>query len=145
MRNRVTGEYEKPDERSMIEMEGIVMGDGDDRGDFRRVLISSIGANRLDHPDEKQIDYPKVFPDLFRRLRDHYFGERKKVIRRMRDRLLPLPQRGKAQLLAKEAAQIEGMLQTMVTKTTLHPLLPRRHPLPHEAALRGVSRGGVSR
>jgi predicted Ser/Thr protein kinase len=116
MRNRVTGEYEKPDDKIMIEMEGIVMGDGDDRGDFRRGLISSIGANRLDHPDEKQIDYPKVFPDLFRRLRDHYFGERKKVIRRMRDNYFRFLNEEKAQLLAKEAAQIEGMLQTMVTK-----------------------------
>jgi predicted Ser/Thr protein kinase len=116
MRNRVTGDYEKPDENVMGEMESIVMGEEDDKSDFRRQLITSIGAHKLDHPDDKEIDYTKIFPDLFRRLRDHYFGERKKVIRRLRDNYLRYLSDEKGLLLPKELAQIEGMLNTMVSK-----------------------------
>jgi predicted Ser/Thr protein kinase len=113
MKNRITGAYDKPDENVMAEMEGIIMGEDDDRTDFRRGMISSIGAHKLDHPDDKGIDYSKIFPDLFRRLRDHYFGERKKVIRRLRDNYLRYLSDEKNALLPKELAQIEAMLKTM--------------------------------
>lgn len=116
MRNRITGDYEKPDENIMVEMEGIVMPDGDDRGDFRRSLISSVGAHRLEHPEDKTFHYEKIFPDLFRRLRDHYFGERKKVIRRVRDNYYRFLNDEKKALLAKELTQIEAMLQSMTTR-----------------------------
>ena len=116
MRNRVTGAYDKPDENVMTEVEAIVMGESDDRGDFRRGLISSIGANKLDHPNDTEIDYSKIFPDLFRRLRDHYFGERKKVIRRLRENYLRFLNDEKAALLPKELAQIETMLSTMTSR-----------------------------
>ena len=39
MRNRHTGEMERPDEKRMAEMEGIVMPRGDDPGEFRRGFI----------------------------------------------------------------------------------------------------------
>lgn len=116
MRNRITGDYEKPDENIMSEMEGIVMPQGNDRGEFRRALIGSIGANKLEHPDDKEINYAKIFPDLFRRLRDHYFGERKKVIRRVRDNYYRYLSDEKSSLLAKELQQIENMLATMTSK-----------------------------
>ena len=116
VKNRITGEYQKPDENIMVEMEAIVMPDGDDRGEFRRSLISSVGAHRLEHPDDRVIHYEKIFPDLFRRLRDHYFGERKKVIRRLRDNYYRFISDEKSALLAKELAQLETMLATLGSK-----------------------------
>ncbi|MFN7135146.1 MAG: serine protein kinase PrkA, partial [Myxococcales bacterium] len=78
LKNRVTGDYEPPSEKVMAEMEAIVTAQESDRANFRRGLIASIGAYKLDHPDEG-VDYARVFPDVFSRLRDHYFDERKKV------------------------------------------------------------------
>jgi len=72
----------------MAELEKIVMPSGDDRKDFRRSLITSVGAFRLDHPDAATIDYPSIFPDLFRRLRDHFYEERKRELRRSREDVL---------------------------------------------------------
>ena len=116
MRNKITGAYDKPDENIMTEMESIVMPEGDDRGDFRRSLIASIGAHKLEHPDDPTIAYEKIFPDLFRRLRDHYFGERKKVIRRVRDNYYRYLNDEAKSLLPKELTQIETMLKTMTTR-----------------------------
>ena len=48
-----------PDEHRMAELEKIVMPPGEDRRDFRRGLISAIGAFRLDHPDDAAIDYAR--------------------------------------------------------------------------------------
>jgi hypothetical protein len=72
----------------MGELEKIVMPPGDDRREFRRSLISAVGAYRLDHPDAAEIDYVAIFPDLFRRLRDHYYEERKRQLRRSREDVL---------------------------------------------------------
>jgi predicted Ser/Thr protein kinase len=116
MRNKVTGAYEKPDENILVEMESIVMPQGDDRAEFRRSLIASIGANKLEHPDEQSIHYEKIFPDLFRRLRDHYFGERKKVVRRVRDNYYRYLNDEAKSLLPKELAQLETMVKTMTGK-----------------------------
>jgi predicted Ser/Thr protein kinase len=88
LRNPLTGEHEAPDEHRMGELEKIVMPPGDDRREFRRSLISAVGAYRLDHPDAAEIDYVAIFPDLFRRLRDHYYEERKRQLRRSREDVL---------------------------------------------------------
>jgi serine protein kinase len=112
MRNRVTGEMERPDEGRMREMEGIVMPAGEDAGDFRRGLISQIGAHKLDHPDA-QMDYTRIFPELFRRLRDHYFEERKRVLRRNKENILKYLSDDRGTLTAKEQTQVETTLKAM--------------------------------
>jgi hypothetical protein len=65
----------------MAEVEAIVMPPGDRPETFRRGLISSVGAYRLDHPEAPEIDYPAIFPDLFRRPRDHFYEERRRQVR----------------------------------------------------------------
>jgi serine protein kinase len=113
IRNRVTGEFEKPDEERMIELERIVMPKDDDRGNFRRSLISSIGAHRLDHPDLTGIDYPAVFPDLFKRLRDHYYEERKRQVRRNKQDVLRYLSDERASLDEKARRHVEDLLGTL--------------------------------
>jgi predicted Ser/Thr protein kinase len=116
VQNKHTGAYEKPDEAVMMEMESVVMIAGEDRGNFRKGLISNIGAHRLENPDSSELDYTKIFPDLFKRLRDHHFGERRKALRRVRDNYLRVLTSEQASLLPKELKQIEEMLATMVKK-----------------------------
>jgi serine protein kinase len=112
LQNKVSGEYEKSDEDLMAQTEAIVMTRGQDRRDFRRSLISSIGAYRLDHPDS-EIDYGLIFPDLFRRLRDHYFDERKKTLRRNKENVLRYLGDEAQSLIERDRHQVETMLKTM--------------------------------
>ena len=115
MLNRVTGAYEAPDETVMKETESVVMPQGEDRSGFRKGLISAIGAHKLDHPDD-ELDFSKIFPDLFKRLRDHHLGERKKGIKRVRDNYLRYLNNEQSSLLPKEVRQIEEMQETMVKR-----------------------------
>ncbi len=113
LRNPHTGEREAPDEHRMAELEKIVMPSGHDRRDFRRGLISAIGAFRLDHPDDAPIDYVAIFPDLFRRLRDHYFEERRRQLRRSREDVLRYLSDDRGALDEKARRRVEETLQNL--------------------------------
>ncbi|MCP3064409.1 serine protein kinase PrkA [Myxococcus sp. K38C18041901] len=115
MRNRVTGEMEKPDEQRMQEVEAIVMPRGEEAADFRRGLIASIGAHRLDNPDVV-MDYARVFPDMFKRLRDHYFEERKRVLRKNKENVLKYLSEDRAQLTSREQTQVQSTLKAMAER-----------------------------
>ena len=112
IRNRHTGAMERVDEQRMAELEAIVMPRGEDAGEFRRGLISQIGAHKLDNPDA-EMDYPRIFPDLFRHLRDHYFEERKRVLRRNKENVLKYLSEDRGTLSSREQAQVESTLQAM--------------------------------
>ena len=115
MRNRVTGEMEKPDEHRMAEVEAIVMPKGEEISEFRRGLISTIGAHRLDNPD-LDMDYPRIFPDMFKRLRDHYFEERKRVLRKNKENVLKYLSEDRGQLTPREQTQVQSTLKTMAER-----------------------------
>lgn len=112
VRNKVSGESERPDEEMMAQTEAITMSGGEDRREFRRALITAIGAHRLDHP-EGEIDYGQIFPDLFRRLRDHFFDERKRTLRKNSEKVLRYLGDERDQLSSREQAQVGSTLQAM--------------------------------
>jgi predicted Ser/Thr protein kinase len=112
IRNKITGESERPDEEMMAQTEAIVMTGGEERREFRRALIAAIGAHRIDHPDG-DIDYSQIFPDLFRRLRDHFFDERKRTLRRNSEKMLRYLGDERSLLNAKEIGQVESTLTSM--------------------------------
>jgi serine protein kinase len=112
LRNKHTGDSERPDEEMMAQTEAIVMSSGEDRREFRRALISTVGAHRLDHP-EGEIDYSQIFPDLFRRLRDHFFDERKRTLRKNSERVLRYLGDERERLSGKDVEAVEKMLQAM--------------------------------
>ena len=112
MRNRLTGEMERPDEKRMAEMEGIVMPRGDDPGEFRRGLIGQIGAHRLENP-EGAMNYARIFPDLFRRLRAHFFEERKRALSRGAENVLKALSDERSALSTRELEQVNQTLTAM--------------------------------
>jgi serine protein kinase len=113
VRNRVTGESAPPDEERMLELERMVMPPGEDRGSFRRGLIASVGAFRLDHPGTAEIDYVAIFPDLFRRLRDHYYDERKRELQRSKENVLRYLSDERPALDERARRHVEATLETM--------------------------------
>ena len=115
VRNRVTGEMERPDEDLMVQTEAIVLSGGEERREFRRALISAIGAHRIDHP-EGDIDYSQIFPDLFRKLRDHFFDERKRTLRRNSEKMLRFLGDERGLLTPKDVQQVESTLSGMKSR-----------------------------
>jgi len=113
IRNRITGVDEPASEERMAEFEGIVVQPGEDRATFRRALISAIGAFRLDHPDVPEIDLHAIFPDLFRRLRDHYHEERKRQLRRSKEHLLQFLSDERSTLDERTLRQVSETLERM--------------------------------
>lgn len=113
--NKVTGQPEKPDEGRMSEFEGFVMPKGEDAGEFRKSLIGQIGAHRIDNPD-LALDYSRIFPDLFRRLRDHFFEERKRTLKRNVENILKFLSDDKGALSAKEVQAVRATLDAMASK-----------------------------
>ena len=57
------------------------------RDEFRREVISRIGAWSIDHPRQKP-DYEEIFPRPIAELREAFFGERKKQVRKINEDLL---------------------------------------------------------
>jgi predicted Ser/Thr protein kinase len=108
VRNRVTGAYEQPDENRMTEFERIVAPPDEEPAQFRRSLIAAIGAFRVDHP-EPAIDSAVIFPDLFKRLRDHYFEERRRELQRSKENLL--------RALSGESGSLDEKARRMVERT----------------------------
>jgi predicted Ser/Thr protein kinase len=115
LRNPHTGEMERPDEEMMAQTEAIVMAGTEDRREFRRGLISAVGAHRLEHA-EGELDYAQIFPDLFRRLRDHFFDERKRTLRKNAEKVLRYLGEERAQLSSREQLQVTETLRGMQEK-----------------------------
>lgn len=113
--NRITGQPEKPDETRMGEFEGFVMPKGDDPKEFRKGLIANIGAWRIDNP-EGSVEYRRIFPDLFKRLSDHFYDERKRTLRINAENTLKFLSDERGSLSAKDAQQVEKTLLAMTTK-----------------------------
>lgn len=115
VQNKLTGAMEKPDESRMSEFEGYVMPKGEDAAEFRRGLIASIGAHKIDNPTA-ELDYSRIFPDLFRRLRDHFYEERKRTLRKNVENILKYLSDEKGTLSAKEQAAVRSTLDVMAKK-----------------------------
>jgi predicted Ser/Thr protein kinase len=75
IRNRVTGEYEEPDEGMMRELERLLDVKGGAE-DARKQMISAIAAWAIDHPGQK-VEAAAVFPQHLRRLRDAIFADKR--------------------------------------------------------------------
>ncbi|MBS1148445.1 MAG: putative serine protein kinase, PrkA [Myxococcaceae bacterium] len=112
IQNKVTGAQEKPDEGRMVEFETIIMPKVEDASEFRKGLISNIGAHKIDNPTG-ELEWSRIFPDHFKRLRDHFFEERKKLLRRNVENTLKFLSGEQASLMAREQAAVRQMLDTM--------------------------------
>jgi predicted Ser/Thr protein kinase len=86
LRNPTTGRLEDPDEEMMTEVEK-TLGVGPKRDDFRHEVISRIGAWSIEHPGQK-VDLPQVFPRQLQLLRESYFEQRKKILKKTNEDLL---------------------------------------------------------
>jgi serine protein kinase len=117
VRNPVTGKNEDPDEELMSEVERMLeVGSGDGkREDFRREVISKIGAWSLDNPRRKP-DYELIFPRPIANLREAFFSERKKQIRKNNEDLLVYLVDGPSKMLPDVAEASQRTIETLKSR-----------------------------
>jgi serine protein kinase len=112
--NPITGRDEDPDEDMMVEVERILQVSGR-RDEFRREVISRIGAWSIDHPRQKP-DYEQIFPRPIAELRESFFDERKKQVRKITEDLLVLLTDGPSHMQPDAAAASGATLATMKSR-----------------------------
>ena len=115
VQNKHSGAQEKPDEGRLAEFEGYVMPKGEDATSFRRSLISTVGAWRIDNPDTA-VDYARIFPDLFKRLSDHFYEERKRTLKRNVENILKYLGDERSSLSPREQQQVVNTMDEMVKR-----------------------------
>src|SRR6266540_5010936 len=85
------------------------------RDEFRREVISRIGAWSVDHPRQKP-DYERIFPRPIIALRDAFFEERKKQVRKINEDLLVMLTDGPDRMQPDAAAAATTTLNTMKSR-----------------------------
>jgi predicted Ser/Thr protein kinase len=109
--NPITGRDEDPDEDFMSDVERMLEM-SNRKEEFRREVIARIGAWSIDHPRQKP-DYERIFPRPIAELREAFFTERKKQVRKINEDLLVLMTDGPAKMLADAAAAAQATLDAM--------------------------------
>ncbi len=108
IRNRLTGEYEEPDEKIMREVERLLDVKGDPQ-DARRQMISNIAAWSLDHPNAK-LDPALVFPHYLKRMREAILGDHRPAVARLaRDIVVEVREEGVGLDSARKKAAVEAL------------------------------------
>jgi predicted Ser/Thr protein kinase len=138
LRNPSTGRLEDPDEEMMSEVEK-TLGMGQKRDDFRHEVISRIAAWSIEHPGQK-VDYAQVFPRQLQQLREAYFEQRKKILKKTNEEILMYladgPEKARLHLTREAFERVETTLTNMksrygyceqCTKDTVSFLLRRRY------------------
>lgn len=115
--NPVTRRDEDPDEEFMSEIERLLeIGEsGVKREDFRREVISKIGAWSLDHQG-KRPDYEAIFPRPIAELREAFFTDRKKQVRKINEDLLVFLVDGPAKMAPDAATVAQNTIATLKTR-----------------------------
>lgn len=103
-----TGGYHDPDENLMKEVERVLLSKDEKAMDFRRAVISTIGAKALEQPDVKP-NYGEIFKHYVIRLREDFFSTRHKLLAKMLQNYLRYASGDLASLEAKEAEQAQQM------------------------------------
>ncbi len=94
IKNTMTGRGEDPDKPLMDEFERVI-GVTEDRNHFRQNIMTQLGVYALENPQagREGMDYAKVFPDLMKKIRDHYFDEHSQLMKRVYDAITVFEQR----------------------------------------------------
>lgn len=111
----VTQKMVDPDSELMIRVENVLMAKMESVDDFRRSLISQIGAQKLDRPDE-EVDYAQLFVPYLKKLEDDYFAQQRKAIEHAQNIFLTMLEGGESSLAAKDkeiAATLKKNLQDL--------------------------------
>jgi len=107
-----TGDFRDPDENFMKEIERVLLAEGEKMPDFRKGLISTIGARALDHPDVTP-DYSHMFKNHIIKLREDFYATRHKLLGKINENFLHFIAGELGALEPKDIEQSKHMLAYM--------------------------------
>jgi predicted Ser/Thr protein kinase len=114
IRNRVTGEYEEPDEKMMREVERLLDVKAEP-SDWRKGLISGIAAWAIDHPGQR-VEGAAVFPQHMRRMREAIFNDRRPAVALLARDVVVLVRDEGTGLDKERRRDAESVIERMIAK-----------------------------
>ena len=114
IRNRLTGEYEEPDEKMMREVERLLDVKGGAE-DARKQMISAIAAWAIDHPGSK-VDTALVFPQYVKRMRDAIFADRRPAMAILARDIVIAVREGGVGLDSHRKKDAEGVIERLISR-----------------------------
>jgi predicted Ser/Thr protein kinase len=114
LHNPLTGADEEPDQELMADVERLlaVRSSGTSPADFRRDVISKIGAWSLDNPAQRP-DYERIFPRPIADLREAFFSERKRQVGKINQDMLVYLVDGPEQMLPDSVVAVRTTLDNL--------------------------------
>lgn len=112
--NETTGRLQDPDAEMMRRVEKTLEISGKP-DDFRHNLIGRIGAWSLDHKNERP-DFKTIFPDHFKKLREAYFAERRRIVRRGIENVVAYVTDGARSLTEEERAACKRTIEMLIER-----------------------------
>ena len=77
--DKITGKYIDADDKFMREVESSLVAGKEDRDEFRRAIISQIGAWSLENPGSRP-NYRTLFTAYIEKMEEEFYRERRKVV-----------------------------------------------------------------
>ncbi len=112
--NRVTRQYEDPDEKMMAELERLLDVKAD-ANEWRQQFISSIAAWALDHPGQK-LEAALVFPQQLKRMREAIFADRRQAVARLARDIVLLARDEGVGVSAERKVAAEGAIERLISR-----------------------------
>lgn len=111
----ITQKMVDPDADLMVRVEKVLMPRNENVEDFRRSLISQIGAQKLEQPDH-EVDYTQLFAPYLRKLKDDYFAQQQRVVEHAQNIFLATLEGGNETRLDEKDKEIAQTLRTNLHK-----------------------------
>ncbi len=112
--NRVTRQYEEPDEATMTEVERLLDVKGEP-GEVRGQLIGAIAAWAIDHPGQKVVA-GHVFPQHLHRMREAIFADKRAEVAGLSRDIVVLVREDGAGLDAERKKRAEAAIERMTSR-----------------------------
>jgi serine protein kinase len=112
--DQTTNRLQDPDAELMDSVERLLVVEGETPDDFRRALISQIGAQRLEQPDGP-VDYARLFAGHLRKLDDAFFEQRHEATTRTQKLYLQFLS-GESVGDAREREQVQALHTGMLAR-----------------------------
>jgi predicted Ser/Thr protein kinase len=112
--NRVTRQYEEPDEATMGEVERLLDVKGES-SEVRGQIIGAIAAWAIEHPGQK-VDAGHVFPQHLRRMREAIFADKRPEIAGLARDIVILVREDGAGLEAERKKRAEAAIERMASR-----------------------------
>lgn len=108
----VTGKMVEPDAELMKSVEKVLLAPDEEPEDFRRALISQIGAFKLENPDA-DVDYELLFGSYMRRLKEDFYRQRRKLVEKLEEGFLKVTGGDDKGMDPKDREQVLVMRENM--------------------------------